>query len=321
MAIGKQSGGHVWEFNDEGFIYLSGDSDTDGSIREEIITFNNKTVTEIQKRTDGIWSPSSFKTGPNSLIVGNLISLAAAGNNLITEDLNGDSHFHVRSAVSSGVTTNLANIVHASAFFEESVFRSDVSGEFTGTSISTQDINTAFHLITQKFYFKTGATAATDNIRIQAWSGTDNTGTLLFDQTYPASQFPADSDVTLELDGFLEFELEAETFTTVSSDGTFSLKTNAAEDEWYLAVDFSVIENDDLLQTNQWISGNTFTEGDWSTQDRKIYVCTITGTQTGTFSSNSDKWDLLSTSSELDSIVLSNDLSLIFNNDLNLVTI
>lgn len=273
--------------------YMKGNESTDGSIRYKIITFANKLVTEIQERNDGIWAGASFKTGPNSVIVGNLISLAAAGNSLITEDIDGTAHFHVRSGVANGVTTDLSNIIHASAFFEEFVLESDVSGEFTGTEISKIDTNTAFHLISQKFYLKTGATAATEPIRIQAWDGTDETGNLLFDQTYPASSFLSNSDVTLTLNGFLEFELNVQTFTKISSDATFSLKTDTAVENWYFAIDLSIIQNDDLLQTNEWISGDTFTKGVWSTQDRKTYEANVTGTQTGTFATNTEKWDQL----------------------------
>lgn len=281
----------VTTFNDEEFIYIKGDADTDGSMRYAVVTFNNKTVTEIEKRTDGIWAGTSFKTGPNSVIVGNLVSLAAAGQELITEDQDGHSHFHVRSGVEDGLTTDLSSIVYASAFFERFVIQADESGEFTGTEITTQNVNDVFHLISQKFYLKTGSTAATDSITIQAWEGTDETGTLLFSQTYPASNFTANTEAELGLDGFLEFELGAITFVKISSDATFSLKTDAAVENWWFAIDLSIIQNDDLLQTNQWISGNTFTEGVWTTQDRKVYEANTTGIQTGTFADNSDNWD------------------------------
>ena len=125
MNIQRPSGVNVGVRNPGSIVYVQGDESTDASIRLQIVTFDSKEVIEVQKRTDGIWAASSLKTGPSSVIVGNLISLAAAGSSLITEDKDGHSHFHVRSGVNNGVTEDLANIVHASAFFEEVVFFSD----------------------------------------------------------------------------------------------------------------------------------------------------------------------------------------------------
>ncbi len=273
-------------------LYI-GNEFTDGSFRFQIVAFDSTFVVEIQERIEGLWQPASFKTGPQSVIVGTLVSLSAAGSHIITTDTAGGANFIPRSSVAGGLTTRLANIIHASEFFEESEFRTDVSSEFIGTSVERADINDVVHLITQKFYFKTGSTAATSPVRIQSWEGTDDTGTLLFDQFYPASDFPANTSIGLDLDGFLEFALGAETFTRISSDADFSLKGGADPTDWALSVDFSIVQDDDLLQTTEYIDGDNFDRGQWTTQDRKVYVCNVTGTQAGGFSANLDKWDVL----------------------------
>lgn len=291
MPIGPTTGGHVNEFNDLDVIYIRGDAVTDGSLRYSVTPRGNTDITEIQRRRNGVWQPTSFKTGADSVAVGTLVALSAAGDNLITTDADNHIHFHARSSFENGVTNGLANIVNALAFFERVVFRSDESGEFTGQVISTVDLNITAHLLTSKFYFKTGAAAATAPVRIQSWEGTDDTGLLIFDQTYEQELFPANTEIALTLEGFLEFHIGDNTFTKISSDNDFSLKTDATVTVWWLAVDFSSIKDDDLLQTTEWVSGDTFTKGDWSTRNRKVYEANETGIQSGTFDDNSDKWD------------------------------
>ncbi len=283
----------VTKDNPPNVVYVKGNETTDGSVRYSIVVNRGVNVTEIQKRIGGLWQPTSFKTGANSVLVGTLISLSAAGTNLITTDDDGHTNFHVRSEVENGVATTLSNIINSFAFQERAVFRSDESSEFTGTTIEAQTIDNPVHLITQSFYFKTGATEATEPVRIQAWDGFGDTGLLIFDQTYSTLDFPSNTEIKLGLEGFLEFGIGANTLTRISSGANFSLKTNASVTEWWLAVDTSFVRNDDILQTTEWLAGENFTKGDWSTQNRKVYEANTTGIQTVTFDDNLDKWDQL----------------------------
>lgn len=283
----------VTKRNPPEFIYVKGSEFVDGSIRYAIVVSKGLAVTEIQERIEGLWQPASFKTGANSVLVGTLITLSAAGDNLIATDDDDHIHFHARSSVENGVTIDLAAIVNAIEFFTRVIIRSDDSGEFTGTSISTIDFNITAHLLSSKFYLKTGETAASQPVRIQAWKGTDETGLLIFDQTYPALEFPFNSEIALTLEGFLEFNIGDDTFTKISSDADFSLLTDIGATTWWLAIDFSSIKDDDLLQTTEYVSGDNFDQGDWTTKNRKVFECNITGIQTGLFTDNSDKWNQL----------------------------
>jgi len=299
INVSRPSGTNVGVNNPGKTVYITGNESTDGSLRLNVADFvmtrtiGFESVTEIQKRIDGIWQPTSFKTAGGSVLVGTLVALSAAGNNLITVDADENINFNAKSLVESGVTSKLANIIHASAFFVEVVFFGDTDGEFTGTVIERLDENVELHLISNKFYLKTGNTAATEPLRFQTWDGVDDSGILIFDQTYPASLFAANIDTSIGLEGFLEFTPGGDSFSRISSAADFSLLTNADESEWYVAGDFSIIQNDDLLQTSEYIDGDNFDEGDWTVKNRKIFECNITGIQTGEFEDNLDKWDVL----------------------------
>lgn len=299
VDVSRPPGINVGVNNPGTIVYVTGNESTDGSIRYQVTDvvmlqrIGPEPITEIQKRVDGIWQPTSFKTGAGSVLVGTLVALSAAGTNLITVDTDENINFNARSSVENGVTAKLANIVFASEFLEEVVFFGATDGEFTGTIIERLDENIELHLISNKFYLKTGSTAATEPLRFQTWDGVDDGGTLIFDQTYPASNFAANVDTTISLEGFLEFTPGGDSFSRISSPADFSLLTNTDESEWYVAGDVSVIQNDDLLQTSEYIEGNTFTQGDWTTQGRKVFECNVTGVQTGIFEDNLDKWNQL----------------------------
>ena len=167
--IQRPSGVNVGVNNPGITVYIKGNESTDGSLRLNVVPNGGSTVTEIQRRINGIWQPASFKTGANSVLVGTLVELSAAGAHLITTDSVGSLNFLARSTVESGVSTSLATMLNAISFNERVIFRSDESGTFTGTSISTIDLNNTIHLITSSFHFKTGATPASQPVTIRAW--------------------------------------------------------------------------------------------------------------------------------------------------------
>ncbi len=117
---------------------------------------------------------------------------------------------------------------------------------------------------------------------------------LTFDQYYPASDFSASSEQSLVTTGLLEFFRGEIYHFQINCDTLMSFKTNAANTFPWFAVDVADVNEDDMLQTTEWVTGRSFTVGQWSVQNRKIYICNTAGIQTGTFASNIALWDLLS---------------------------
>lgn len=277
--------------NDLEVLYIKGDSSTDGSIRLSIDSVSDNT--QIEKRISGIWQPASFETGPNSLWVGNNIGLAAVGHHLATESTDGHLHFHAHSPFDGGLISEDTIVVDAYGYTERMVLQSDDSGEWAGSIWNSESLS-SMDTISPFIYFKTGSTPASDIVRFQVWEGgAEGVGQLIFDESYPASDFPADSEIKLPLNGYLEFTAGMTYFNRISSDSDFSLKTNSAADSIWIASDISLVREDALLQTPQYVEESTYDENQYLIYDRQIYICNVTGAQTGTFASNSDKWDLV----------------------------
>ena len=286
--------------------YIKGSVGEDGSIR--MATDEDTGYAEVQQRVSGIWQPASLELGADTLWLGHSVGVAGVGHHLSTESTDGHLHFHVHSEFEDGLTVKDAQVVHAIMFMEDFDLQSDYSEEWTGTVLEFSQTPQSFDTLLKTMHYKTGATAATEYVHIQIWEEAFDTGPLMFDQKYPASTFAANSDIDLTLQGWLEFDVGVENFWRISSDADFSLKMDTTLAYPYFSADFSVVHQDDLLQTDPWYSGITCTEGQYMIVDRKVYVCNVTGAQTGTWESNSDKWEVLTgfrTTHEVDPIFTS----------------
>lgn len=277
--------------NDKSVFYMRGNENTEGSIRFSIDS--DMLCTNIEKKINNLWQPTSFETGPNSLWVGKNVGVASLGHHLASESSDGHLHFLVHSEYDGQLTTCDSQILYADYYAAYVPVQPDESSEFTGTVFNYSRLTTS-HALLEKFYIKIGSTPATSPLRLEVWQGTNDTGTLIFDQYYPTNLFTANTEVGLDLQGKLEYSNNTNYFFRLSSPENFSLKTNAVGTEWTLAIAFSRVREDSLLQTKKYVDGDTYTSGQYLIDNRKIYICNVTGIQTGTFASNSAKWDLLS---------------------------
>jgi sugar lactone lactonase YvrE len=283
----------VSKYNKGDCIYINGDEFIEGSRRFSIDSETG--FPEIQKLIEGIWQPSSLETGADTLWIGRNAGMAGVGPHLAIETRDGHLRFIPHTEFKNGVSTAELQIIDAYAYSPRMVYQSDESGSFTGKLLELSIYSPA-RIISNNVYYKTHSTAATKPVRIQIWKGNDDTRLNVFDQIYPASQFPADSEVQAAYSGYIEYEEDATYFVRYSSDGDFSFKMDATNTNIWIAADTSFIKEDQLLQTEPYEDGGTYELGQWLIRDRKIYICNTSGVQNGTFAENSAKWDLLGSS-------------------------
>ena len=293
-------------------LHVEGDKDTDGSSRFAMDVDTG--YTEIQQLVDGIWQPGDFETGPRSFWVGRNIGLAAAGHHLMTEDAEGRFHFLVHTDYDGHLSTSDAKTVVAYYYLTRVIAHDDDSATWSGTAfswVSPADYDALIH----KGYFKTGPIAASAPVRIRCWEGASTSGTLIFDQYFPADSFPANTEIALEETGDTEVSYGNNYLTELSSTIPFSLRTNASGTLPWTAADASMTRHDNLLQTAEWASGSDYMYGEWfiDHDTRKIYTCNVSGTQTGTFEDNSDKWDLLANMGTVSGTIVTHEAT--YNHD------
>lgn len=275
----------------DGIIYIYGNEFTDGGIR----FIRDGDITRLEERIDGIWQPSSLKTGAGTVWLGENVGIAGVGHHLAAESVDGHLHFHAHSEFDGQISQEDTQIVDAYAFTPRMLYQPDDSGSFTG-KLFEFTLHFPTHIMSKNIYYKTHTTAATKPVRIQVWKGIDDTGSLVLDQTYPANQFPVNSEVQAPYNGYVEYDANITYFVRFTSDEDFSFKTDVTNSTVWIAVDTIFVREDNILQTKPYTDGDIYVEGDYLIQDRKIYICNVTGVQTGTWEENSEKWETIGAS-------------------------
>ncbi len=217
-------------------------------------------------------------------------SVTSLGHHVAALSPDGHLHFHAHNEFDGEICTEDGHMTNAYSYTERFILQSDNSGTWTGTLLEYV-ITSPYHILSNKVYNQTDSTAATEPVRIRMYQGTDDTGALIFDQTYLASNFPASSEIERMQDGYVEYDEAEDYFIKYSSDANFSLKMNSANAAPWTAADVSILREESLLQTKPWVSGDTWNSDDYFIDSRKIYICNTTGVQSGTFSSNAALWD------------------------------
>lgn len=276
--------------NPEGNLYIDGDHVTEGSHRFSIDIDTGFIIAQVY--LSEIWQPASLITGAASLWLGSNVAVAGVGHHLVTETSEGKFYFHPYSQFDEQLTTSDLKVVNVYNYETRRVLQPDNIGEFIGTNLEFSFPSFA-HVLANNIHYKVGSLSATKPIRIQIWKGLDDTGSKVFDHTYSHTLFIADTEVEAAKGNYVEYENDTTYFLRYSSDANFSLKTDVTLSYPWFAADVWDVREDNILQTSSWVTGSTWNTGDYFIKNRKIYVCKVTGAQTGTFESNADKWETI----------------------------
>ena len=124
------------------------------------------------------------------------LSLAKVGYHIGIKIEDGPTYFSPHTEFVDGLSCCDTKILHHYNYVEREIFQSDNTGSYTGQSLTYGFVGTG-DWITQSAYLQTDDIAATEPVRWEIFNGTDDTGTLIFDQTYPASGFPASTEINI----------------------------------------------------------------------------------------------------------------------------
>ena len=255
--------------NPRDIIYVKGNDTLDGSIR---ITFDaGDDSAHIESRADGVWNDAGFRVSSSSVEIGRDMKMSAVG--AFVETVNQSEMVgHLKSLIphiqfdEDGTLTRPGRMPIVDALETFVIFAGPATGETVGTSIG-QGFPSSNTRVLESVTHTTGSVAATSQVEVSYYKGTDNTGTLVNRFNIPSSTMPADTDFTITYDSDFGFRSGDDVFVEFVSDEDISLATNT---------DGDVITSQDGHALNQL--------------------------------------DIM-----LDEFVLGNDLSIAFDNDLNVV--
>ncbi len=229
VAIRRPSSLDVSRKNPNQILYITGDNDTDGSIR--IIFETGADSANIESREDGVWNDTGFRFSSSSLSIGRDMVLSAVSGFLETTNPSavvGHQRSilpHIEFDDETGTTLNQMHVPITNALETFVLFDTAVS-EITGTTIGQIIADSPGRVISLSIH-EVGTTAATSQVTVKFFIGTDNSGTLVNLKRLPASDFLANTTLSIDYDDDFGLDAGVDYFMEFTSDNNISLKTDS----------------------------------------------------------------------------------------------
>lgn len=236
-----------------------GDPADDGTTR--IIV--NGVILEVQEKKIGIWAGGELRLDAGTLLLGNDVSVKGIGSHLQVNSNEANRKSLLLEVAFDDAGTELPHTHILGPRQNRVVFVSNETGEIV-TSLFELPVTSFLTAFRYKYYFKTGSVAATQQVNMTLSKGSTPGGTIVFTQPMPASQWPANTEVEIELDGPVSLSVGAPLLLTISSAANFSLIGDAANGGNFFAMDFQAFSLEDVIAiptgTDRFLADN-FAEG------------------------------------------------------------
>jgi len=208
--------------NIKGIVYIRGNANTDDSVRL-VPSVNGPHESAIEVRRQGIFQPAGLDLGPLSLSLGLDVAIEAHGSSLNISSVESGTKELTVAAEFNDNGSKPAKVIVLDPRLNRVIVNSDTSDELV-TVFFTDSFVGITNAFRYKFYFKTGSIAATSIVTLTIQKGSAGEGgEVFFIRKMPASDWPANIEVEVELDGGLNITPGNSFTLLLSSDNNFSL--------------------------------------------------------------------------------------------------
>ena len=243
VQIQRPSGVNVGVNNPGTIVYLSGNDTTDGSVR---LLADTDGIAELQERNQGIWEPGELRLSAGTLFLGQDVAISGVGSHLQINSVESNRKSLLLETIFDDAGSALPHTHILAPRQNRVVFSSNEIGEIV-TSLFELEVASFITAFRYQYYFKTGSVAATQSVTMTLTKGHAPGGTLVFTKTMPASQWSADTEVVVELDGALSLSEGAPLLLTINSDSDFSLIGDFDNGGNFFAMDFQLFSLEDVI--------------------------------------------------------------------------
>lgn len=258
MSIGRAYTPDVTRQNDAKLIYVEGNEFLDGSVRLEGADAHTNNP-HFEFRAEGIWANTGLLLGADTLFLGTDVSLSGVGSHVQVESVERNTKSLPLEVIYDDAGTKVPHTPIIGPYQTRVVFSANTVGEIVTSLLELQVTSfvTALRFI---YYFKTGSVAATSTVTMTLSKGFAPGGAVVFSQTMPASQWPANTEVQVVLRGAITLTVGAPLLLTIESDNDFSLIGDEANGGNFFAMDFQLFTLEDVIAipsgTNRFIATN-----------------------------------------------------------------
>lgn len=210
-------------------IYITGDANTDGSIR--ICSTDTDPTAHIELRTSGVWNDTGFRFSASSIDLGREVTVGAACSFIKTfaPFFPDENQSALIPAVSYKDTTGSesVNAPIVGALVTTPIFTNAVSEVIANTIGFTFTSN--YSRLIDKIIHEIGTVGpAGASCQYSVYIGTDNTGHLINQLNVPSGNLVANTTLTVDFDYVLSFRDTITFYLEISCNEPFSLKTDAS---------------------------------------------------------------------------------------------
>lgn len=225
--VSRPSGVDVSVNNPRDTIYFPGSEGADGSLR--LIPDSTGQLMEVQLRASGVWNDTGIQIAASTVHLGMELLLSAAGSYLYTRDvaeaIKGLTP-RILFTTSEGTAGNYAQVPKLDGLITNVDIQGDQTSESTKTD-HTYVWTGAGDEFTFRMHVEMGTVAASDNVTLTLYRGSDDTGAIFFQRNYPAADFPSGARVSKTLGGLPETFEGQNIFIKYESPVAFALKGDA----------------------------------------------------------------------------------------------
>lgn len=224
-------------------LYISGDEFTDGSDR--IIVDPLDDTPTVQERATSVWNTGELQLAQGALILDRAIKLSALAQHLlITHPVapqrivldQGFNDFGAGFPESTILDTLVVRLV----------IQPDDSMELVLTQHASLIVPVGLNLSSQA-YLKTGTVAASDDVILVFSEGIPPDDIIFFRQNFPASVFPANTEVIIDMSPGVNFDSGVQINGFITSSAAFALRYDTSSTLLWFALDTQIQGDEDLL--------------------------------------------------------------------------
>lgn len=217
----------------------NGDSNTKEAFRFKITLDNNKNknlVTVQARRLTGsgaqVWRDSTVKSGSGSVQIGSNLTISPTGG-------------FIRTSNSAEINPELFSLIPAVPFDADGtdflvtpvldrmiidpIFPGPTTSEIINTTIG-QICPVGTGRVVETIIHEAGSVSANTEVQYTIYVGTDNTGSIIFQELFSPTVFTANQPITIFLDSSVVFEAGTSVFLEMTSVNSFSVDTNTLGD-------------------------------------------------------------------------------------------
>jgi len=225
-------------------LYIKGDEDTDGSIRLIIDIISG--VTAVEERSGGVWNLGEFQFAQGSILIGRDTKISVSGHHLVLNSPDfGRNHIIVAQDLQAE-STGPPQATILGPFSIRQISQPDNSTSLTLANHASSVTATGFLLVTA-VYLQVGAIGASDDVSVSFSIGIPTNDTIFFQKNYPASDFPANSEVRVDLSPGVEFDPGFQVNGFIDSPNAFTMRYNISSTVLWFAVDLQQLDHEDIL--------------------------------------------------------------------------